>query len=193
MRYLTPFVLTGSTTVKAFAIMPCDGGRSRTVVGEFIRIKGGRSITLHTSYANQYAAGGDNALIDYQRGATNFRTGSWQGYEQVDLDAVIDLGRVEPIERISAGFLQDIRSWIWFPTEVEYAVSEDGERYTVVARIQNEFPDDRYGAFTRELSADIATSARYVRVRARNYRECPEWHPGAGGKTWIFVDEITIK
>ncbi len=106
---------------------------------------------------------------------------------------MVDLGRTEPIERISAGFLQDIQSWIWFPTEVEYAVSEDGTSFEIVATIHNDFPDDRYGAFVREFSADVEVSARFIRVRAKNYAECPPWHPGAGGKTWIFVDEITIE
>jgi hypothetical protein len=35
--------------------------------------------------------------------------------------------------------------------------------------------------------------ARYVRVRAKNVGVCPAWHPGAGGKAWIFVDEIIVE
>ena len=38
---------------------------------------------------------------------------------------------------------------------------------------------------------DIET--RFVRVRARNRGVCPEWHKGAGGKAWIFADEIIIE
>jgi len=34
--------------------------------------------------------------------------------------------------------------------------------------------------------------ARYVRVRATNVGTCPTWHPGAGGKAWVFADEIVI-
>ena len=36
-------------------------------------------------------------------------------------------------------------------------------------------------------------NARYIKIKAENYGVCPDWHLGAGGKTWIFVDEITIK
>jgi len=36
-------------------------------------------------------------------------------------------------------------------------------------------------------------SARYVRIEAENVGICPDWHPGAGGKTWIFVDEIVVE
>ena len=34
-------------------------------------------------------------------------TGSWQGYEGVNLDAVIDLGKRMHINKLSTGFLQD--------------------------------------------------------------------------------------
>jgi predicted alpha-1,2-mannosidase len=191
-EYRHPLILTESATIRAVALSDVRTP-SRTAVAQYIKIPGGRSITLHTQYAGQYAGGGDHALIDYQRGTDDFRTGSWQGYEGVDLDAVLDLGKTEQIGRISAGFLQDIRSWIWFPTEVEIALSSDGENFTVAVTIQNDFPDDEYGAFLKEFSADVTTRARYIRVRAKNYGECPEWHPGAGGKTWIFVDEIVVE
>jgi hypothetical protein len=35
--------------------------------------------------------------------------------------------------------------------------------------------------------------ARYVRVSARSRLRCPDWHIGAGGKSWIFVDEVEVK
>ena len=35
--------------------------------------------------------------------------------------------------------------------------------------------------------------AKGIKIKAENYGICPDWHLGAGGKTWIFVDEITIK
>jgi hypothetical protein len=35
--------------------------------------------------------------------------------------------------------------------------------------------------------------ARFVRIKARNVGICPDWHPGAGGKAWLFVDEIVVE
>jgi hypothetical protein len=32
----------------------------------------------------------------------------------------------------------------------------------------------------------------YIRIHAKNIAVCPEWHKGAGGKAWLFVDEIMI-
>jgi hypothetical protein len=34
---------------------------------------------------------------------------------------------------------------------------------------------------------------RFVKVIAKNKAICPDWHVGAGGKAWIFADEITVR
>jgi hypothetical protein len=30
-------------------------------------------------------------------------------------------------------------------------------------------------------------------VVAKNYGPCPTWHLGAGGKSWLFLDEVDVK
>jgi hypothetical protein len=34
---------------------------------------------------------------------------------------------------------------------------------------------------------------RYVGVFAKGLINCPSWHSGAGGKAWLFCDEIIIE
>jgi hypothetical protein len=36
-------------------------------------------------------------------------------------------------------------------------------------------------------------NARYVKIFAKNIGRCPAWHPGAGGKAWLFTDEIVVE
>jgi hypothetical protein len=38
-----------------------------------------------------------------------------------------------------------------------------------------------------------ALGVRYIKVRAKNIGACPDWHPGSGGKAWLFVDEIMVE
>jgi hypothetical protein len=46
----------------------------------------------------------------------------------------------------------------------------------------------------KEFAAKVSyVFARYIRVSAKNIGVCPEWHAGAGGKTWLFVDEVIVK
>ena len=34
--------------------------------------------------------------------------------------------------------------------------------------------------------------AKYIKIKAVNYGACPDWHPAAGSKSWLFVDEVRI-
>ena len=90
--------------------------------------------------------------------------------------------------------MQYIRSWIFFPTEIEILTSTDNETYTHLSSITNTFSDTIEGTFTKDfIFKTHPIQARYIKVKAENYGVCPEWHLGAGGKTWLFVDELTIK
>ena len=92
------------------------------------------------------------------------------------------------------GCHQDVRSWIFYPKKVKYWTSLDGEKYNYLGEIKNNFPDSIEGSFHEEFLLKFKTiNARYIKIKAENYGICPEWHLGAGGKTWLFVDELTIK
>lgn len=188
--YSEPIVLTETTTIKTMSTM--GSAHSKVIEAQYLKVEGGRSIVLNTEYANQYAAGGDDALINYLRGAAEYRTGMWQGYRE-DLEAIVDLGAEKPVKRIAIGFLQDVKSWIWMPQEVEFAISTDGENFTTVATVGHNVPAEQYGGITHDIATAVNANARYVRVRAKQFGECPEWHLGAGGATWLFADEIVIE
>jgi len=192
MKYSEPFILNNTAVVNAMAYkqgMP----QSKVLTAEFYRIPVGRKITLNTQYANQYSAGGDLALIDFIRGGTNFRTGAWQGYEGVNLEAIIDFGSIQLITGIEAGFLQDVGAWIFYPEQVDFSVSTDGVNFQYLSTVKNDISQKDTQVQTRDFGMNIATKARYIKVVAKNTGVCPEWHWGAGGKAWIFADEITIK
>jgi predicted alpha-1,2-mannosidase len=191
--YKQPIFLDKTTTLRAFASLPGSPGSFR-ISSTFRKIPENRKITLKTKYSPQYAAGGDMALIDFERGSDDFRTGSWQGYEGVDIDAIVDLGDVQPVHSLAAGFLQDERSWIFFPVEVTFFLSDDGKSFINAGTIKNNVPDNREGSITKDFTLKLkGSNARYVRMVARNRGICPPWHPGAGNKAWIFADEITIE
>jgi predicted alpha-1,2-mannosidase len=191
--YLGPITISETTVVRAVASkagMP----HSHSITAQFNKIPSGRSIALNTSYSPQYTGGGDNALIDFITGSDNFRTGAWQGYHGVDVDAVVHLVRAKDVDRISTRFLQDQGSWIFMPASVEYAVSLDGENFEVVSTLYNDVPQKEEGPIIKEfILQGIDEEILYIRVRARNIGVCPPWHKGAGGKAWIFVDEIAIE
>lgn len=163
------------------------------VVAHFTRINDHRDIKLESTYANQYAAGGERALIDGLRGGKDFRAGEWQGFREHDLLATVDLGKVKELKRAGLSVLQDQKSWIWYPASVTFAWSTNGRTWSS-RTVENTIDRKADGSMAAEMWTDlIGKKARYVKVIAKNAGPCPEWHPGKGGTTWIFADEILIE
>jgi predicted alpha-1,2-mannosidase len=190
--FTSSFTIDQSCMIRAIAVQ--EGNEKSSILDAgFNKIPKGRTIRLNTAYSSQYSAGGDNALIDMERGSDNFRTGVWQGYEGVDLDAVVDLGHLQPIQKITTGFLQDAGSWIFFPVDVTFYLSSNGVDFMKAGTATCDIPSSRYGSFVQDFIVPVTDSeARYVRVVAKNRGVCPPGHPGEGGKAWIFADEISV-
>ncbi len=142
----------------------------------------------------KYTGGDSLALTDGLHGKPDDFHHHWLGFEQDDLEVVLDLGQHRQMKEITLSCLHNTGSWIFLPKEVEFAVSADGETWQVVGtegnRISPLFNQTIVKNFTAEFEA---TGARYVRVRAQNVGTCPPWHAGAGGKAWLFVDEVTVE
>jgi len=191
--YEVPLVLTENTTIKAFSY---SEGKipSKVIEGFFSLMPEGRKVQYNTSYDSQYAAGGDIALIDLIRGTDNFQTGSWQGFHGVDVDILVDLGQDMIVNVIKAGFLQDQNSWIFMPEWVEISISADGETFDVIGKENNKVAARHDGGITHDFSVMAeGRTVRYIKILGKNRAVCPDWHPGAGNPSWLFVDEIVIE
>jgi hexosaminidase len=139
-------------------------------------------------------AGGEALLVDGISGSLDDKDGAWLGVEGGDLEAVIDLGSVREIGRVTARFLEHPAAWIFPPTNVEVAVSADGEGWTPAASWHWPAADDFTVLRSREADLRFALlPARYVRLAARGIGVCPPDHVGAGGKAWLFTDEIVVE
>ncbi len=195
-KYDKPFIIDKFINLSVYAEK--NNVKSATIATDFYKIDPNIKIDLKTQYANQYNAGGDNALIDGILGAEDFRTGTWQGYFNTDLIAIVDLGKIKSEEgRIEINFLEDQRSWIFLPSEVECLVSSDGKNYRSLANYttnnKKENQNVEIGNFTFKHPPN--SNVRYIKVIAKKLGELPEWHLGYkhNGRSWLFVDEIQIK
>ncbi|MFA6484041.1 MAG: GH92 family glycosyl hydrolase [Bacteroidales bacterium] len=146
------------------------------------------------SYSPNYKAGGKMALVDGKKGSSDFTDGRWQGFEAKDMEVVIDIGRITPVWRITASFLQSLPVWIFHPIEISFSISSDGSDYEMMGVIDN-YPDratinDGIKYFEALV---YGAQARYVKVRAKNIGLCPPWHHGAGGAAWLFADEVIVE
>ena len=190
VKYENPITISKSTKMYTWAIV--GDKKSQVGVSEFIKLSEDRKITLATDYAQHYTAGGDLALIDFLPGGDDYKSG-WQGYQGVNIDAIVDLGKQKPISRLGIRFLQDESSWIFMPLEVEFLSSADGKNFKSIGSVKNETDPLKEGTIIKSFDLNKKLSARYIKVIGRNRGTCPPGHLSAGGSSWIFADEITIK
>jgi len=141
----------------------------------------GRSVKLLLPPHPQYTAGSDSALIDGIYGGNDFRTGKWLGFQQNNLEAIIDLGKIQNVSYFSGHFLQDINSWIFMPEFVEFYYSTDGKTFRKLGRVNNDVPQDKWGVIIKDFTLRTKpVKARYIKVVAKNIGLCPSWHKGHG-------------
>lgn len=184
--------IRNSSRVMAYSVSK-DGVKSHTIEGVFFRVTGDKKITIKSNYNEMYSGGGAECIIDGIRGEANFRLGGWQGYADQDFECVVDLGRIMPVHRIAAGFLQDIGPWIWLPRFVEYWASDDGQNFVKVAMVNNDISDKEAKVLIHNFESKVNISARFIKVFAKGYGTIPEWHAGAGNPSWLFVDEVVVE
>jgi len=191
--YKSPVRITENSVLHATAFK--NGIAGKTTEAKFYKVPHPDwTVKLSSNYNPQYTAGGDAGIIDGLRGNANWRKGGWQGYQAQDFEVLIDMGKIRDVHHLGAGFLQDTRSWILMPKDVSFELSEDGKKFEPVLKLTNTLPDKDLEAQVKDLAGDIAShKARFIRVKAKNYGKLPEWHAGAGGEAFIFVDEIMVE
>lgn len=146
---------------------------------------------LHPPHPN-YTGGGAMTLLDGEKGSTQYGNGQWLGFQEVDVEAVVDLREMQMIQGVGVNFLEVQGAWIFLPKEVDISLSQDGKTYTPVGRSQFEVEQRGANQVESIYYGIKGTKGRYIRVRATNVGRLPAWHPGAGGKAWIFVDEVVV-
>ena len=182
-----------NTVVKAIYIAD-SGAKSAVASATFYKKQNNYSLIIRSTANKQYTADGDEALLDGLVGDGDWRKGRWQGYQSQDFDAIIDLKVSKLVTTINAGFLQDSRSWILFPTQVTFYGSLDSVVFEEIGTVTNMVPDSNLRVQRKEFETkEINKDYRFIRIKAINYGPLPSWHQGFGGDAFIFIDEITVE
>ncbi|WP_430810565.1 MULTISPECIES: glycoside hydrolase family 20 protein [unclassified Carboxylicivirga] len=184
--YEGSFRLREDAHIKAIQFK-ADGSSTHQSEKELIFHKAfGKPYKLKYAYAPQYDGGGEYGL-------TNGFLGVEVGVEEKPIDLVIDLGEVTDISHINSRFKNAPMSWVFGPKKVTYQVSADGELFEQVAVFEPGVTQSDVNEMV-DYPADFElTKARYVRVVAESVGICPSWHPAAGGKAWLFSDEVIVR
>ena len=152
----------------------------------------GADISLTIEPDTRYYAGGAPGLLDYIAGSRSHSDGCWLGFEEDNLEAEIDRGKIRLVNTVSMRFLNNPGSWIFGPQYVEIRYSDDGKSYSEPVHVNGPFgPEKTVNIQTAVINID--SEIRYLRAFAANIKVNPEWHQNPGGKAWLFCDEIIIK
>ena len=195
LRYSQPILVNHDMQLRAVAYNT-KFGYSPVVDQTLRRFIADKKLTYITKPAPQYTENGEQGLIDRLYGTTNYRIGGWQGW-QSDMEVVVDLLRSKTVTSVGVDCLENMRSWVFFPTKVEVSVSNDGQTYQPWAKVEN----TDFAAIRERQEESVQhtfvcrgpyVTARYLRIKATNYGKMPDWHVSAGEQAWCFVDEIEV-
>jgi hypothetical protein len=136
------------------------------------------------------------ALVDGIEGDGSWRKGHWHGYQGNPFEAVLELPQSTHLDSISAGFLQDVRSWIVLPAKVAFWAKKTlTDDWIFLGETAHQQSVTNLDVFRQSLGIHCAAPGpwSHLKITAQQYGTLPAWHPGAGGDSFIFVDEIRWK
>ena len=108
------------------------------------------------------------------------------------MEAVLDLGSEQSFSKITASFLKNHGSWIFWPVKLKAYISNEGSEYTLLDESSIPVPQQPEQNERKAFSINKAGKARYIKVVAESIGVCPSWHSGNGGKAWLFADELAV-
>ncbi len=184
--YSGAFVLKQDAHIKACQFKE-DGSTTNISEKEIIFHKAfGKPYELKYAYAPQYDGGG-------KYGLTNGFLGVEVGVEEKPIDVTIDLGELTEVSFINSRYKNAPMSWVFGPKKVTYQVSANGEVFNEVAVFEPGVTESDVDEVVQYPATFEPVQARYVRIVAESVGICPAWHPAAGGKAWLFSDEVIVK
>ncbi|TNE54637.1 MAG: beta-N-acetylhexosaminidase [Bacteroidetes bacterium] len=186
-----PIPIQQPTTIKAVAVK--DGklmGKIMTV-RYFVHKASGKTYAM-TEQPSQYTGGERYALTNGVVGALR-SWNNWVGLSGGDFDPVLDLGAPTAFEKVTTHFVNNKSAWIYPPRSIEVLVSDDGEHFRSLVKKEID-ADSMTGATVETVQLPVpGTTARYLKVVARNFGKIPDGAGGAGNPAWLFLDELLVE
>jgi alpha-glucosidase (family GH31 glycosyl hydrolase) len=192
--YSVAFAVDKTSTITAKAFQ--NGMTASFPVTAEFQLVYAKSVKYEQDNSPRYTGGSPLALVNGKFGKTDEYAKDWVGFQQVDFGATIELSVPRVLKSIAARFLDNQPVWIFLPTRVTIEISADGAKFVpVLDRDTKEDAEHRSDIPSiRTYAASFAPQqVSHVRIRADNLGICPAWHRGAGGKAWLFVDEIIVE
>jgi len=187
-----PVSVTLPATVKAMAYYDHKPFGSVTTLE--LPVSFGKPVTLSPLPSSRYAASAGQSLTDGIKGTTDFKAGNWLGFEGDNLFATINLGSKQKISEVTVSYMESGNSWIFGPSAIVIHTSENGVTFTPAYSYDLSTQHWSAATILKSFKANFPeTEAQYVRVTVFNQGTCPSGSACEGKKSWLFVDELSVK
>ncbi len=193
LLYSGSVAINKRTTVKARAFGK-DYLPSETVSATFIKDVKPMRAARYSKPNESYAGSSPDLLNDNIGGITNYRSGSWVGFDSDTVTVDIELNKKEKIENILINLLQDENSWIFLPERVQ-AYYFDASKKKYIPAAEKTFSHQEPGpkqCKVLEIKPAGKINTDKLKVVFHTVKKIPEWHSGKGQHGWLFIDEIKV-
>jgi len=183
------------STIKLRAITSLNNKTSTfSASANLYKIKAYKQLSLKSPASKKYAGKSELSLVDGELGTENYLDVEWLGFEGEDMELLIEFNQITSISSFIASCLQNNGSWIFLPKEREFYASNDGKSFSKIQSVKEEISvkPDSYHLFEVKNTFE-PTETKFLKIIIKNIGICPDDHPGAGNKAWLFVDEIMIE
>ncbi len=192
--YEGPFTVSNSVVINARCFQ--EGKMPGFTASQKLNYIQAKEIDFAFPPASEYLGDHKYAIMDGRTGNMESIENNWLGFEGVDLVVDIELNETIRAETIQFNFLRWQKYWAFAPSYIELRVAAEKDNYeTVYTNEPLVDPTEKAldkKIFHHEVSLDNR-QVRYLRLIARSIKRCPDWHPGAGEKCLLFIDEISIE
>jgi hypothetical protein len=144
----------------------------------------------HPKYAKNYQL----ALYDNKFGVCGDYQENWIGFQGDTLHVSIQILNSELINSCTLRFCHDPNSWVFAPFKIFYQTSDDNIHFSELTALPLDFePENQNSTNTQLVTFTIPNpKASIIRVIAVPIVKLPLWHPNAGEKAWMMIDEIML-
>lgn len=161
-----------------------------------VQVKGNLSfkkkVISNEAPSPHYSKGDLAYLTNGVRGDSNYKV-HWLGWNGIDFSLTLDLEKAVQAKTIEISSLWDAKSWILHPASIRCLVSENGKDFTEVGNILTEGNQEKADVNKVFSFKASEKNIRYIKFEVKGTKQLPEWHPSAGSKSWVFIDEIVVK
>lgn len=151
-----------------------------------------KKVTAVPASSPKYSNADLSVLTNGVQGASDFKA-HWLGWEAKDVELILDLQTAKSYQSIQISSLYDSKSWILHPKSVSCLVSEDGINYRLLNTLSIEGEQRKETVTHNFVFNQQLGNFRYVKFDIKGTKKLFNWHPSAGGGSWVFIDEIVVR